>query len=391
MRLLCLGTLGLLAAVPLPLRAQPRFADDFEGGLSGWEVRGPEGRVSIQPSGDDRHGRVLVLAPDGDVLALVRGSGGWGPVRIEGEVRFPTATDAYLGVAYSVRRRGPRTDFGLIYIKGGGKEGGSYLRVNPHRDLNVGRTLYEDYRTPLAGEAAVRVGEWQRFAAEVVADTCHFYVGDMETPRLTFAHLELDSGAVGLQPRSVGGEVWVDDVRVTSIARLSYRGPPLPAVDHRPDSLLTAWEVVGPLERTEDGVARDPEAASGRWRPFETDGRGAVVTGRVVDYHGPRTVAYFRTRVRAERDGEAVLHLSTVDDLALWVNGRFHWFVPRQALAWHDFWRNPDHAGRRIPVPLRAGTNELVLRVRGGTYATGGFFARIEPAVRANGDGPTGR
>ena len=32
----------------------------------------------------------------------------------------------------------------------------------------------------------------------------------------------------------------------------------------------------------------------------------------------------------------------------------------------------------RIPLPLRAGANELVIRVRGGVYASGGFYARIE-------------
>lgn len=65
------------------------------------------------------------------------------------------------------------------------------------------------------------------------------------------------------------------------------------------------------------------------------------------------------------------------DDLALWVNGRFHWFIPRRSAAWHDFFRNPAHAGQSIPVPLLAGDNDLVFRVRGGVYASGGFYARV--------------
>ena len=47
--------------------------------------------------------------------------------------------------------------------------------------------------------------------------------------------------------------------------------------------------------------------------------------------------------------------------------------------AWFDFWKNPDHAGRKIEIPLKAGQNQIVLRVRNGQYASGGFFARLEP------------
>jgi hypothetical protein len=141
---------------------------------------------------------------------------------------------------------------------------------------------------------------------------------------------------------------------------------------------LTSWDVAGPFTRTDDDIARRADDPRVSWRPAPHDERGAILTGAVVDYHGPKTVAYLRARVRRAAPEGAVLHLSTVDDLALWVNGRFHWFVPRSEMAWHDFWSNPAHAGRRIPVSLVAGDNQLVVRVRGGVYASGGFFARID-------------
>jgi hypothetical protein len=293
---------------------------------------------------------------------------------MEGEVLFPDDQQNYLGFVYAFREHGGRTDFGLIYIKGNG----SYLRVNPHRDLNVGRTLYEEYRTPLVDEAAIRIGEWQRFRLEVIGNEAHVYVGDMDVPQLTFSHLELNGGAVGLQPRSVGGDVWVDNVSVSTIPAFTYDGPPLPATDYQPDSVLTDWQVAGPLARTDDRLARNPSSFPERWKPFPTDGRGAVVSGAVADYHGPRTVAYFRTTLHSPLAESAVLHLSTVDDLAIWVNGRFHWFVRREGLAWWDFWINEEHRGRRVPIELRQGANEVVIRVRGGVYASGGFFARVE-------------
>ena len=171
--------------------------------------------------------------------------------------------------------------------------------------------------------------------------------------------------------------MWVDNIRITSIERLSYTGPPIPSL--RPDrsGLLTEWTVAGPFTETDDTLAQSPERYAGKWRPFETDDRGAVVSSRVVDYHGRNTVAYFGTGIRSETARRAELRLSTVDDLAIWLNGRFHSFVPRGDAAWFDFLRNPERKPLSIPLELTPGTNELVMRVRGGVYASGGFFAAV--------------
>ncbi len=364
------------AAAGTAIAQQPRFSDDFEHGLDAWEILGEDG-VLLRDSGDPAHGHVMLLRPQGNVLALIHGSDRWGAVRIEGDVMFPTDEHSYLGVAYDYQRTGDRQDFGLIYVKGDG----SYLMVNPRRDLNVGRTLYEEFHVDLEGDAAIEMGEWRHFRVEVEGNICHFYVGDVSTPQLTFPFLELDHGAVGFEPRSVGGDVWVDNITVVSIRHLAYKGPRRPAgIQYDPEALLTNWEVIGPLPRTDDSVARDPEGAGERWQPFETDDRGAVITGRVVDYLGPNTVAYFRTQVGRDEAGPAMLRLSTVDDLALWVNGRFQGFIPRGDRAWYDFWRNDQHEGARVPIELVTGKNDIVLRVRGGVYASGGFFARVERA-----------
>ena len=365
--------LALACCAPVAVAAQQRFTDDFEGGLDRWLIVG-DSSAALHRLDDPAHGQLLVLRPRGDVYALVPGSEAWGGLRMEGDVLFPDDEHNYLGLLYAFREEGERTDFGLIYIKGNG----SYLRVNPHRDFNVGRTLYEELRTPLVDRAAIHIGEWQRFKFEVIDGEAHVYVGDMEVPQLTFSDLELGAGAIGLQPRSVGGDVWVDNVSVSTIEGFTWEGPPRPDLAYQPDSIATDWQVAGPFPRTMDEVARHSETYPDRWRPFSTDARGAVVSGAVADYHGPRTVAYFRTTTQAAVAGEAVLHLSTVDDLAVWINGRFHWFVPREGLAWWDFWKNEEHRGQRIPIPLREGENEVVIRVRGGVYASGGFFARVE-------------
>jgi hypothetical protein len=336
-----------------------------------------ESGASVRP-GDPAHGHVLVLDPNGDdVAALIRGSETWSSVRLEGQMLFPTAAQSYLGLVYHHTTRAGRRDFGLIYVKGND----SYLQLNPHRDLNVSRLIYPEFHVPLSGPAAVRVGAWQQFAVEVQGRTAHVYVGGTPMPQLTFGGLELESGTLGLQPRSVGGPVWVDNIRVTPLERLSYGGTPRPNAAYMAGDLLTRWQVAGPFTETDDRIGQSPRAASVRWMPFDTDWRGAVVTARVVDFHGPRRVAYFRTSVAARSAGRATLEISSIDDLAVWANGAFLGFYARQPPAWFDFHRNPDHAGRSIPVELIPGTNEIVLRVIGGVYASGGFFARLAPAA----------
>ena len=121
--------------------------------------------------------------------------------------------------------------------------------------------------------------------------------------------------------------------------------------------------------------------------PFETDARGGVITGRITEYEGDRPVAYFRTTIESNTDREVTLHVTTVDELAFWVNNRFEGFQYRDGYislpendwnAWFDFWKNPDHAGDRSTFNLKKGLNEILVRVRNGQFASGGFFMRIE-------------
>ena len=98
--------------------------------------------------------------------------------------------------------------------------------------------------------------------------------------------------------------------------------------------MLTAWDVAGPFTRVNDDIARKPSSRD-RWRPPAFgDPRGAVMTAAVTDFHGDRIPAYLRTQVTSATGGPAILHFSTADDLALWVNSRLAWFIQRDNAAW---------------------------------------------------------
>jgi hypothetical protein len=76
------------------------------------------------------------------------------------------------------------------------------------------------------------------------------------------------------------------------------------------------------------------------------------------------------------------LLISSTDDLAIWVNGVFAGFLPRQDRAWWDSLDNPEHRPARAFVTLRSGRNDIVIRAAGGVYATGGFYLAVrDPAA----------
>ena len=382
--------LGTICAFTLALATGGQHAEtgadllheEFESGLAAWEISDPSA-IFVVDSRDEDHGKVLEMRPGHAGLhALIRGSEAWGAYRIEGEVLFPTDEHNYLGFIYNYRRSTQRADLGSVYIKGNS----SYIRVNPRRDWNPARNLYDEYRVKLENDDAIRIGEWHRFAAEVSGPVCHVYFGDMTTPKVTFEFFEHDSGHAGFKPRVVGGPVWIDNIRSTPIDGLSYDGPRLPAgIRYTPEQLITQWEVLGPFPGTRPMIERsvgptdviDDNGQKLRWRDFATDPRGAVVTGQVTEFLGSRTVAYFRTTIEVPEGKEAILEVSTIDDMALWLNGQFEGYANRDRYAWYDFRDGEDDRYAMLLLP--AGKNRLLIRVRGGVYASGGFFARVRP------------
>jgi hypothetical protein len=180
--------------------------------------------------------------------------------------------------------------------------------------------------------------------------------------------------------------VLIDDVVVRAIGGFTHRGRPIPDPAYTRDAFMTDWSVLGPLTRNlpselegtfdeASTVLDDGRTVS--WRPFATDHRGAVVTASVTEHRESRRVAYFHTEVASEEGGDAILLLSSTDDLAVWVNGVFAGFLPRQDRAWWDSPGNPGHPPGRAFVTLKPGSNDVVIRAAGGVYATGGFYLAV--------------
>lgn len=368
----------------------PLFFEDFEHGLQQWDINNPE-KIRIIASGDTLHNQVLALHPGGsNTWALIKKSTDWTGIKIEGEVLFPEFDHNYLGFIYNYNIKGIRADYGCIYIKGNS----SYVRVNPHRDGHVSRILYDEYKTNLTGSDTIITGQWQRFRAEVLDSICHFYVGNMEHPKITFNLHEYQSGKIGFEPRVIGSEVWIDNISAEKINALSYQGARQPSgIQYQPKKLLTNWEAIGPFRKPQAAIEQDgrknrkiyeAHPQQYQWQPFSTDARGCVVVGKIAEWASLKRYVYFHTVLPINTSKEATLYFSNTNPLSVWLNGEMVGEVAAQSRAWYDFWENPAHEGNKLKVRLEKGKNSLLIRVKGMgwfDYAGDGFFAKLEPTT----------
>jgi hypothetical protein len=385
------------------------FNEDFENGLSKWELINPH-RIKVTDSGDSKHGKVLVLHSGGEgVAALIKNSHDWTNIRVEGDVYFPFFHNHSMQFVYNYNVFDNRVDFGAISIYGPygtdyktffknamnyvqfppDKFLGNIVSVNPNRDVKPSGELYHEYWVVVNGEPAIEPGEWGHFKAEVIGPACHFYVTDMKIPKLTFEFHEFSSGMVGVGANLVGKEFWVDNINVTSIKDFSYNGSPLPeGRNYKPEKLITKWDVIGPfskrikeIEETDGYIPTKTyrcDISEHKWRPFDTDPRGCVVAGKIVERFSAKLFIYFHAELDAVEKKEVTLQFSSSAPLVVWLNNKNVGGIMAQRSAWYDFRENPEHAGVKKKVTLEAGKNHIVILLRGDSFAADGFFACCE-------------
>jgi hypothetical protein len=387
-------------------RGDINFSDDFEQGTAKWELLNPH-RIKIMDSGDPKHGNVLVLRPGGPgVIALIKNSHNWTNIRFESDVYFPFHRDHNMQFVYNYNAFDNRVDFGSIFLYGPygtdadifyrnyrewvqfppGQFLGNVAAANPHRDANASRVLYPESWVVITGEPAVEPGEWGRFKAEVIGPVCHFYVTDMKTPKLTFEFHEYSSGMVGFKARYAGAEFWVDNIKVTSIKEFSYKGPPLPAGrNYKPEKLITRWDAIGPfsnrmkeIEETDGyspGKTYLSDSKELKWKPFDTDPRGCVAAGRIVERFNAKFYVYFHTELDSKEKRDVTLQFNSTSNLIVWLNSKMAGGIMLQHSAWYDFWENPKRIKVKQTLTLNPGKNHIVILLSGDRYGGDGFFA----------------
>ncbi len=385
------------------------FNDNFENGLDNWEITCPH-RVKIVESNDSIHKKVMALYPHGPaVYALIKGSEDWSNYSIEADFLFPINHHHYLGFIYNYVENGNRVDFGSIFLFGPyaadsdsewqkiyreylytripNYEPGNVILVNPHRDGNASRLLYNEFTNKLPSDSAVKVNEWHKFKAEVMGRKCHFYIDNMQIPKITFDYFEFSKGKTGFKPRLSGSEVWIDNIKVFPINEFSYIGENIPKnIVYKPDDLITKWDYLGPFYHRHDEAATDfnknqkytDSGIEYGWNTIKADERGCILVGKITRESLGQDLVYFHHSLYSEADQNAKIKFSSTIPLVIWVNNMFYDKVENMHSIWYDFNYNQDHKGNEKEIQLNKGNNDIIILVYGGRYGGDGFYASIE-------------
>ncbi len=225
--------------------------------------------------------------------------------------------------------------------------------------------------------------EWTHIRIEVNGMRMELFVNDGVEPALQVSRLR------GLSPQgAVGFWARVNNEPDTWAAVLSrIRVTPAPALDTpaaeepvESTGLIRQWQVSDTFQTADGTVATIPPGTG--WQSAETEESGLVNLNRLLGRPGRgRWTALARTSIEAEREYLARMDIGYSDEVTVFLNGRP---LYSGINSWQS--RYPGYLGHvalgndTVFLPLRVGTNELVLAVSDDLRFGWGFVARLPDA-----------
>lgn len=300
-----------------------------------------------------------------------------------------SAPRGFFGIQFRIAESGGDAEW--VYLrqhKSGLSDAMQYTPVL-HTGLN-----WQLYSGPgYTGAVEIPRDAWFHLRLVVAGAQARLFVHDMERPALVIDDLKsgVERGQVALAVLT-GATCFADfTVRRTPDVPWQRHLPPMPP------GALTRWSLspaFDALERDLERPLSPAEAGAIAWQEVDAEPPGLVAINRYRDSPHPRVsfatdfskrlepqpgmkVVYARTRIESDRDQVKKLQLGYSDDVSLFLNGQIL-FRGRSA----QNFRDPAFLGIVSPendavyLPLRKGTNELVLAVSelGGGW---GFITRL--------------
>jgi hypothetical protein len=233
------------------------------------------------------------------------------------------------------------------------------------------------------GRATLPTNGWVHVRAEVRGSSMELFVGDSATPLIVVPRLRglPRSGRVGIWGRvNDQPEQWTAAI---ANFRVIVRAPAAIAsadTTSLPAGTVTGWHVAGPYAAP-DSSKLPPFPAQSEWKPISVEEDGLVNITKLLRKPGAgRFAAFLRTTVESPAPRVASLDFAFSDDAVVWLNG---------APVYEGFnalgSRYPGYLGlatlgaQRLYLPLRAGTNELLV-VLSDRVAGWGIKARLVDA-----------
>ncbi|MBP9146019.1 MAG: hypothetical protein KBI44_16195 [Thermoanaerobaculia bacterium] len=299
------------------------------------------------------------------------------------------ATRGFFGIQFRIAESG--TDAEWIYLRQHKSGLSDAMQYTPVLGTGLNWQLYSG--PGFTGVVEIPKDAWFHLRLIVAGAQARLFVHDMKTPALVVNDLKsgIEKGQVALAVLTGATCFSNFAIRESPEVPRERRSPPMP------DGALTRWSLSPAFDALERNLERPLSSAETKaivWQEVEAEPPGLVVINRYRDSPHPRVsfatdfskrldpqpgmkVVYARTRIESDRDQVKKLQLGYSDDVSLFLNGQIL-FRGRSA----QNFRDPAFLGIVSPendavyLPLRKGTNELVLAVSelGGGW---GFITRL--------------
>ena len=259
-------------------------------------------------------------------------------------------------------RRESQANHENIYIRPA--RSGEFMAIQYAPRMNGSSTwqLYREFTAPTRWPR----NQWTHVKVEIHGSRLEVFVGDAKEPALTVPRVRhrSTSGEVGFWARvnNRPGE-WaaaVSNVRIRPTITSLPRTEPAPA----DAGVVTSWEVAGPMAAAARLI--DSVPADLKWSPAPCEESGLVNLNRLFPAKPQqgRFTAFLRTTLTAPAARRLLAGIGYSDDVTVFVNGEP---IYSGVNGWES--RAPGFASfvdprfERIWLPLRAGSNEIVLAV----------------------------
>jgi hypothetical protein len=238
-------------------------------------------------------------------------------------------------------------------------------------------------------------GEWIRVRITISGDSASVFLNDAAKPVLVVPYLAgVDGGSLGIWTGGFGRGAHFSNMRYSPDIR-PIAQTPAPSL---PAGTIADWQLSEAIDGSAFVHQTLPRLSSMTWQNVHAEHGGIVLVNRyrraalaglpsdasqslvvdsVMNGRVPGTkVVFARSSIESDRDGVRRMHFGYSDGVVIYCNGQPLYFGMNA-----PFFRDlgvMDRYGDAVYLPLKRGTNEIVLAV---TEYSGGwaFWARLDP------------
>lgn len=270
----------------------------------------------------------------------------------------------------------PERGFHGIHFRMQDENNGENFYIRPHQSGNADANQYTPifnglpgwqlyYGPQFSAPTRYRFGEWMTVRVVVAETGADVYVGDMDEPALHISQLKNRHVVGPLALSSAYAPAYFAGFRFmpSDSPALVGTGAPMPVP---PSGIVSTWSVSSPFDgKTLAGVTElGAEHRRGlRWEDLEVEDRGYANLARITVLAADADTVFARVRLSADEAETKLLRFGYSDRVRVYLNGTLLYAGDNGNMTRDYRYLGTIGLFDAIPIPLKAGENELALAV----------------------------